>query len=71
MAQFIAAAPRATRRGNGFAAAHDARFVERQIRDLGTGPRHGPLLLDTLYGETLDALLPRRLSALLSARRAA
>jgi hypothetical protein len=71
MAQIIAAASRVARRGNGFAAAHDARFVEQQIRDLGAGPRHGPLLLDTLYGETLDALLPHRLSALLPARRAA
>ena len=71
MAQIIAVASRVARRGNGFAAALDARFVARQIRDLGAGPRDGPLLLDTLYGETLDTLLPRRLSALLPTRRAA
>ena len=71
MAQIIAVASRLARRGRFFATVHDARFVERQIEDLGAGPRSGPLLLDALHGETVATLLPRRLSALITAQSAA
>jgi hypothetical protein len=45
--------------------------IEQQILDFVYGRTDGAALLDALYGDTLDELLPSRLTDLLSGWRAA
>jgi hypothetical protein len=56
--------------GIAIAAPAEPTAVERQILDFLDGRNDGALLFDALYGDTLDELLPPRLTDLLGEWRA-